>query len=350
MAYEPQRLRDIALAFSVNKQTTFLTALADGAILKRPPRLSAELARIGRTFHSDIDDFNRGSEFASKLEEKSRQLSLATSFDLDTLMAAIIAGFGMGKVVTTQPDAINDPNAYQHVFTFSTPSVSKVVPVTTIAQDSTADLSTKPVDMALADFTISGRSGADAGPLSLAANWLGSGKEAAGIASMPAVTAVQQLHNRDLDILLGTEGSPVSIKERIVEWSLNVTQNLIVQYQPGSGLFAGAIFHGDRRVTLSLGAHAKDVDDIKTLFDGTASKEVQLKVEGPITTGGVAVKHTLDIRLPATRITALEEGNENNFLLWRIEIGSEGIFKGSTLTEPLQITVINEEPTHLVAA
>lgn len=348
--YEPQRLRDIALALSPDKQTTFGTALADVNIDKRPPRQGAELARIARTFHSDIDDFNRGSEFASKLEEKSRQISLATAFDLNTLMAAIIAGFGMGKVVTTQPDVINDPNGYQHVFTFSTPSVSKIVPVTTIGQESTDDLKTKLVDMACGDFTISGRSGADAGPLSLAANWLGSGREAAGIASMPAVIAVQQLHNRDLDILIGTEGSPVSIQERIVEWSLNVTQNLVVQYQPGSGLFAGAIFHGDRRVTFSLGVHAKDVDDIKTLFDGTDPKEVQVKVEGPITTGGVAVKHTLDVRLPATRITGLEEGNENNFMLWRIEIGAEGIFKGSTLTEPLQITVINEEPTHLVAA
>ena len=65
---------------------------------------------------------------------------------------------------------------------------------------------------------------------------------------------------------------------------------------------------------------------------------------------GAAVKHKLEIRLPAVRITALDDALEGNNYVWTLTIGPEGIFKGATLTEPLQITVVNEDDLLLIAA
>ncbi len=103
----------------------------------------------------------------------------------------------------------------------------------------------------------------------------------------------------------------------------------------------------DRLLNASLGVFMKDVDDLKALFDGIDKKELQFKVEGLITTGGTAIKHSLELRLPGIRMTALEPADDSGFGLWRIEIGPEGVMRGDTLTEPFQFKIINEEATFL---
>lgn len=349
MAFEFQRIRDRKLAFSSRKQTANGTALAD-ALLDELVRQTDTAARaITKEFRSDLDQI-KGDEFASDLQERRRDLRLTLAADLNSWLAAFAAVFCLGKVTTSQPDVANDPNAYEHIIIPTTPPGDSVLlPVTTLSQQISADINEKLVDMVVRSMTLSGANNSAA--LGLSIEMIGSGIIAAGVASYPALPSpeIGLLFNSDMVISLGPEGSPVDISERIQDWSVTLTNNFDenLSYFPGSGLFRGRFPHGDRRLNASLGVFIKDVDDIKTLFDGTDKKELKFKVEGQLTTGGVAIKHSLELRLPAIRMTGLEPADDSGFGLWRIEIGPEGVMRGASLTEPFQFKIINEEATFL---
>ncbi len=349
MAFEFQRVRDRKLALSSRKQTANGTALADALIDEAARQTDTAARAITKEFRSDLDQI-KGDEFASDLQERRRDLRFTLAADLNSWLAAFAAAFSLGKVTTTQPDVINDPNAYQHIIIpTAPPGDSVLLPVTTLSQRISADLNDKLVDMVVRSMTLSGANNSAA--LGLSIEMIGSGITAAGVASYPALASpeIGLLFNSNMVISLGPEGAPVDISERIQDWSVTLTNNFDenLAYFPGSGLFRGRFPHGDRRLNASLGVFIKDVDDIKTLFDGTDKKELKFKVEGLITTGGTAIKHSLELRLPATRMTALEPADDSGFGLWRIEIGPEGVMRGATLTEPFQFTIINEEPTFL---
>ena len=349
MAFELQRIRDRKLALSSRKQTANGTALADALIDERGRQTDTAARAITKEFRSDLDQI-KGDEFASDLQERRRDLRFTLAADLNSWLAAFAAAFALGKVTTTQPDVINDANAYQHIIIPTTPPGDSVLlPVTTLSQQVSADINEKLVDMVVRSMTLSGANNSAA--LGLSIEMIGSGIIAAGVASYPALPSpeIGLLFNSDMVISLGPEGAPVDISERIQDWSVTLTNNFDenLAYFPGSGLFRGRFPHGDRRLNASLGVFIKDVDDIKTLFDGTDKKELKFKVEGLITTGGTAIKHSLELRLPAIRMTAVEPADDSGFGLWRIEIGPEGVMRGAVLTEPFQFTIINEEATFL---
>ena len=344
--FEPQRAFDVTWLFSSKKETTFGTALADPDLTHRVTANAVEAAKLAKLFRSDLDRLGKGHEFATELDELARDLRRSTSFDASSLTAAWVCAFGMGKVATTQPNPGGNPTAFQHVFTFADPAVSKHAPTTTVYEEFTADLQRRLVSLACNDFSLSGGA---RDPVQLTANWIGAGSTSDGaLTPLPALAAQAFLFGRDADVLFGPQGAPVSIKDRVLDWSLSVTQNLDMRYHPGSGEFAGLVFHGLRQPSVSLRLFAKEADDILTLFKGSASKELQFTVEGAVI--GAAVKHKLEIRLPAVRITALDDALEGNNYVWTLTIGPEGIFKGATLTEPLQITVVNEDDLLLIAA
>jgi len=181
---------------------------------------------------------------------------------------------------------------------------------------------------------------------------IGSGFEAAGVATYPTLASpeVGPLFNRDMKIYLGTEGSPTEISDRIQEWSIALTNNFKedLAYYPGSGLFRARFPHGSREATVTLGMFAKDVDDIRTLFDGTTSKEIKFLCAGAL--AGATQFHTFQARFPATRIVVLDPDSADEFRLWRLHVPPEGIFRGGTLTEPFEFKIINKEATFLATS
>ncbi|MGH9777580.1 MAG: hypothetical protein ACRD5I_04140 [Candidatus Acidiferrales bacterium] len=343
--FEPQRAFDVAWAFSPRKESAYGTALADVDLTRRVVANAVELGKISKLFRSDLDRFGKGHEFATELEELARDLRRSTSFDASSLTLAWIAAFGMGKVVTSQPNPGGNPAAHQHVFTFADPLVSKHAPTTTVYEEFSPDLKRRLVSLACNDFSVSGRARE---PVQVAANWVGSGASSDGALSpLPVLTAQSFFLGADTDVLFGPQGAPVSLKDRVLEWSVSVTQSLDADlgYHPGSGKFRGRIWYGPRRVSAAFTLFARESDDVVSLFLDDTLRELQFVLDADVIGPGPE-KHRAILLLPAVRITALDDAVEGNHIVLRVEINESGVLKEGS-AEPIEITVTNTEPSFL---
>ncbi len=343
--FEPQRALDVTWAFSPRKESAYGTALADGDLTRRVVANAVELGKIAKLFRSDLDRFGKGHEFATELEELARDLRRSTSFDASSLTLAWVAAFGMGKVITTQPNPVGNPTAYEHRCIFADPLVTKHAPTTTVYEELTADLKRRLVSLACNDFAISGRARE---PVQVAANWVGSGSTSDGALSpLPALTAQSFFLGADSDVLYGPQGAPVSLKDRVLDWSVSVTQNLDADlgYHPGSGKFRGRIWYGARRAAASFTVFTKQTDDIVSLFLNDTVRELQFVLDGDVIGPGPEKHHAI-IKLPAVRITALDDAQEGNHIVFRVEINESGVLKQGS-NEPIEITVTNTESAFL---
>jgi hypothetical protein len=343
--FEPQRAFDITWLFSPRKESAYGTALADGDLDKHVVANTVEVGKIAKLFRSDIDRFGKGHEFATELEELARDLRRTTSFDASSLTTAWVAAFALGKVATSQPNPGGNPTAYDHLITVADPAVTKHAPTTTVYEELTTDLKRRLVSLACNDFALSGRA---RDPVQLTANWVGSGESSDGaLTPIPALTAQSFFLGADTDILLGPQGAPVSLKDRILDWSLSVTQNLDADlgYHPGSGKYRGRIWFGPRRIAAALTLFARETEDILALFLNDNVQELQIILTGDVIGPGPETHRAL-IKLPAVRITGFDDALEGNHIVYRIEINESGVLKQTGL-EPLEITVTNTEPAFL---
>lgn len=343
--FEPQRAFDVTWLFSPRKESAYGTPLADADLTLRVVAPAVEVGKVSKLFRSDLDRFGKGHEFATELEELARDLRRTTSFDASSLTVAWVCAFTLGKVVTTQPNPGGNPTAYDHLFTFADPTVSKHAPTTTVYEELTADLQRRLLSLACNDFALSGRA---RDPVQLTANWIGSGATSDGpLTPLPALTPQSFLLGADADILFGPQGAPVSLKDRVLDWSLSVSQNLEADlgYHPGSGKFRGRLWYGPRRVSAALTFFAQESDDLLTLFLNNTLRELQIILSGDTIGSGPEI-HRVLIKLPAVRITALDDALEGNHVVYRVEINESGVLKQTGL-EPLEITVTNTEPSFL---
>ncbi len=343
--FEPQRAFDTTWLFSSKKETAYGTALADANLNRRVVAAAVEVGKISKLFRSDLERFGKGHEFSTELEEVARDLRRATTFDASSLTLAWVAAFALGKVATTQPNPGGNPTAYDHLITFADAAVSKHAPTTTVYEELTADLKRRLVSLACNDLALSGRA---RDPVQLAAHWIGAGSTTDGsLTPLPALTPLSFFLGADTDILLGPQGAPASLKDRVLDWRLNVSQNLEADqgYHPGSGKFRGRIWYGARRVSAALTFFTKQTDDLLTLFLNDTVRELKIILTGdPIGPGPET--HKAVIKLPAVRLTALEDALEGHHIVYRVEIGEAGVLKGAG-AEPLEITVTNTEPSFL---
>jgi len=344
--FEPQRSFDVTWLFSPKKETAYGAPLADADLTRRVVAAGVEVGKLSKLFRTDLDRVGKGHEFSTELEELARDLRRSTRFDSSSLTLAWVCAFAMGQVATSQPNPGGNPAAYDHLFTFADPAVSKHAPTTTVYEELTADLKRRLVSLACNDFSLAGRARE---PVELTAAWIGSGATSDGAyaGSLPALTPQSFFLGADADILLGPQGAPVSIKDRVLDWSVSVAQNLEADlgYFPGSGKFRGRLWHGARRVSASLTLFAKEADDVLALFLNDTVRELRISLTGDVIGPGPEVHRAL-IVLPAVRVTALDDAVEGNHIVYRVEIGEAGVLKQPGL-EPLRITVTNTEPSFL---
>src|SRR5579885_84942 len=236
--FDPQRIMDVKWAFSAKKQADYATLVPDDSITLAVPVIGTEIFELSRVQYTDEMRYGKGHEFATTQRELTRDSKYARTMDLSSLAAGWVCAFGMGKVVTTQPNPGGNPTAYKHVFTFFDPATAgKQVPVTTIVEkvSSAANFLRRLESMAISDFTISGK---NREVCQVAVNLMGSGKVTTGAdASFPAsLSAVSLLDMGVMTFKLGTQGAPTDLSVRLLDFTLKVTQNLDAAngYAPGS--------------------------------------------------------------------------------------------------------------------
>ncbi len=351
MPFQPQRMHDVKWAFSNKKQADYTTLVADNDLTQHISILGADVAEVGRTSYSDEKQYGKGHEFPTTFRELTRAIKLSRTMDLSSLMAGWSAAFGMGHVVTSQPNASNNPTAYRHVVTFFDASAGKQVPVTTIYEQVLAQPSfeRKLESLAVSDFTISGKS-RDVAQLQVA--FVGSGKTTNGAVTIPSLTPVSVFDMGGLTFKLGTQGAPVDLSQRLLDFTVKVTQNLDVSnsYIPGGGLYASRMWAGVRRATFDAQLYLDSAStDLLDDFINASLLEVSFKFSGDTILGGQPEKHDCEIKFPAVRINALPVSTQGDLLVYRITAGETDVYKdaGGTPNEPFQITVTNTVPAYL---
>jgi hypothetical protein len=135
--------------------------------------------------------------------------------------------------------------------------------VTTLYFEDTADIKWELLDMAISDLSFSGSA---TGPLATQFSMVGSGRFVDGAVANPALVTPAMILGSDTDILVGPQGGPTSIKERIRGWDVRLQVALSPHRAPGGGLYATMHKIQQQRVSVSLRIAAKDLDDIRSVF------------------------------------------------------------------------------------
>ena len=351
MPFQPQRTYDLTWAFSTKKQADYATLVANSDLTQHIAVIGSEVVELSRTSYSDAQQFGKGHEFPTLFRELTRETKFARTVDLSSLMAGWAAAFGMGNVVTSQPNAVNNPTAYRHVITFFNASAGKQVPVTTIYEQVIAQstFERKIESLAVSDFTISGKAREVA---QLQINLVGSGKTTNGSVTVPALTPVSVFDMGNLSFHLGPQGAPLDLSERLSDFTVKVTQNLDLQnaYRPGGGIYASRMWVGARRATFDATIYidSSNTDLVDDFVNGSLL-EVSFKFTGDTILAGQPETHDCEIKFPAVRITAIPIAAQTDMLAYKISAGETDVYKdaGGTPNEPLQITVTTTVPSYL---
>ena len=334
MPFEQQHVRSRNITLSANKQTTYGTALGDGALTLRPPVMDeTAFASLGKTFYDNMDRANKGHQWTTVRQKIQQATQFNTgTVDLSDAMAGWLFAFLMGA------DTISGAGPYTHLFKFL--QSTNQMPVTTLYFEDTADVKYKMQDMAIAQLTLSG---ADKGPIQVSANLVGSGRYLDGAMVSPiAPTAPTILLASDTDILIGAPTAAASIKERIRQWSVKFTVGLVPNYAPGGGMFASFTKIDTQQVSLDLQIAAKDTDDVRTLFTNDTLQEVDINCNS-----GAAAQ--LMIKFPGLYLSSAQIGASGKEEVWSVSSDERSVTKQGS-SEVVQVTVINSQPTYLVAA
>jgi hypothetical protein len=330
--FNSQLIRARALAVADEKETTYGTGVLDanftaghnarfdgGAFAQFPVK----------EYFSDLD-LAKGHPWATVRAEIKRTSKFSiNNMAMYDYIAGWLGAYCFGKVVTT------GAGPFSHLFTADLTTF--LSPVTSLLIQDTADIKYKLFDMAINTLKFTGGA---IGPVQCDMEAIGSGKHLDSVLAFPALTNPTFIMNNDADILLGPQGAPVSIKERIRSWTVNITANQEDVRHPGSGLFAGFHRRGDMRFSVQMQVAAKDTDDIRTLILGDTIRELQINIATSATA-------TLKFRFPGIVFKGTP-GADGSFVAWNLDSGEDGVFK-SGANEPIEMTVINSQPTWLTA-
>lgn len=351
MPFEPQRIHEVNWAFSTKKQASYTTLVPDASLDKRVAIIGADFGELAKVTLSDAARFGKGHEWPTTRRELARDLRLARTLDLSSLMFGWAAAFALGSVTSTQPAPATNPNFWQHVIKFSAASASRQAPVTTIYEELSGQtaLRRKLESLAVESFSISGRAREVA---QLQVNLIGSGRITTGAVTLPSLTSVSLLDLGGLLFKIGPQGAAVNIAERLLEFSVSVTQNTDADggYHPGSGLYRNRLWFGNRRAAFSATVF---VDSANTdLYDNWLNetiREVSVEFVGDLITAGQPETHGGVILFPALRLTAAQIGEANGMLIYRISAAEDDVYKGAggNPDEPVQITVRNNISSYL---
>ena len=352
MSFEANRIIDFKWAFSAKKQTDLATVLLDADLTLVQPIKGVQVFNPSRTSRNDLNLSGKGFEFPTppNYHEVTRTASVQRQMYLNSLNAAWAAAFGMGKVTTSQPSAGPDPTVYQHIIVPSDPTATgKSVPVTTIYEEvvagGPAGWKNKLRGIAVEEFKISGVVG---DILMLDLNLVGAGEFVQDPVTVGATTTVDFLDMQHLLFKIGTQGAAVDLSERLLSFEVNWKQNIDLKnaYFPGSGLYGGRFWMGNREPSLKFKMWLDSASsDIRDLWLANTLQEVSFKSTGDIISHAYA--HSMEILFPSVRLSATPVGEADGKMIYDVSVDPAEIYHDAlaTIHDPMQITVINTQPT-----
>jgi hypothetical protein len=353
----PSREIEFQAALSSNQQAAWATPLADGVLTKVLSLDSLFAPRPSRNARSDRGKFGKTHEFATPGGHltRTKDAPISISGDLSSYVSGWLGAFGLGKVVSVQPDAGGNPTVWRHTFTFFDPivSVTKQPPVTSIytQEGSAAAFKTKLRALAVARFTINGEARND---LKFSADLIGAGERVEDPVTVGAPTALSYLDMGGMVFTLGAQAAGVDLSDRLVSFGAEIDQELDAPngYHPGSGLYRGRLWIGSgRKATWKAQVWLKeDSADILDYWDDETLLEAKFKVTGPLIS--TTYYHDTEIFFPSLRLSEVPIGSRDGKMVHEIAVSENDVYKDAAagVTEPVRIVVTNTESAYLTAS
>jgi len=339
---------DVMWAFSTKKQSNYGTEIIDGDLTLAYPFKGPDILERPPEIITDEDQVGAGHEFLTRQDTERWDAKLKRNFDLTSMMAAWVAVFGLGKVVSA---LVSTSLAYQHDIEFSDPAtVGNQNPVTTIVELLHSGIKRKISDLAISDFTISGDG---KNRLQLEANLVGSGSKAVSSLTMPSLTVGDFLRMSGGGITdpigvkfkIGVAAAEVDVSSRLRSFSLKIDNDLQLDdgYYPGTGLYRGRCLYGVRKPEFSFTLDAKAGEKVEHdhLESGQELKAI-LTVVGSIIEE--TYYHQLKITIPKLKYRDIKVGIEDGKQVYTID---SNLFYDSGSNGPLTIQVINTQASYL---
>ena len=338
-----ERIKNFEVAFTTKKQAAYGTENIDGDLTLSHLMKASDIADRIPEVMPDDDLVGYNHEFSENQEIESWDLTRAFSFDLTSLMAGWLGAFGLGAVVTSQPDAGGAPNTYDHTCKWST-AASKQNPVTTFVEKISSGIKRKIRDLAVATFEISGEGKQRIqGSVAL----VGSGHSETSALTMPAT--INQggsfLRMRGVNFQIGPSASEIDVSCRLKSWNWSGDLDLQLDdgYCPGGGLYRSRCEWGVRKsdltFTLLLDSGSQEIDDL----EANNYLKLILLAEGDLIE--TTYNHQFTLTLPRISYRAVQVGEEGPFLVYNIECN---IHNDSASGHPIEFVVRNDQATYLV--
>lgn len=133
-----------------------------------------------------------------------------------------------------------------------------------------------------------------------------------------------------------------SIKERVTDWQVHLTAEMVPNRAPGGGFWATFMKVLKQRANLQLTVKATSADDMRTIAENDTPKEVQI-----VANSGAAQMATL--QFPEVLLETQQIGVSGRELVWQMTAGDSAVLKNGA-QEVFQAIVTNNQPAYGVGA
>jgi len=345
----PVSSRSLKHAFSLNKQTSIITADAviDANISKL--RGTIEFAPYTKNREASVHDqgfFGTGSNFASFNELLQKSFLIASSTrpasDLDLIW---MLAYSMGGHAVVQDDPVGEPNQWNHTITFADIATSPEVDYTSVLEQmgtgATPGHKFKGIGVWLASTQIQ----AAFGDFVRASFTGGIRNLVTSAASLPSAITTAALFNINRTTLaFGAVGGPVNIDGRWVSFDLTFAQNPAMKFRSGQVVTEEELIErvdrGDQTVTGNLTVELRDTERNFYLNETAAAVTIEL-ISKTIITGGSSVPVKCTITIPEMIITGESFSEEDRTTLLELEISEQSVLKTGA-GQPVTIVIDSE--------
>lgn len=135
----------------------------------------------------------------------------------------------------------------------------------------------------------------------------------------------------------------VSIKERVTDWQVHITAEMVPNRAPGGGFWGTFMKVLKQRVNWTINVKATSTDDMRTISENDTQKEIQI-----VTNSGAAQQLTLGS--PYVMFDTFQVGQNGREQVWQMNAGDNAVLKPSSAQELFTAIVTNNQSAYGVGA
>jgi hypothetical protein len=333
-------------AFSTNQQDAYGTALTT---LTHAHPYDGSIFDFTCNKKTNADQVGKGHEHPTMVRNTTCTSGANLKFDGSSFIIGFLAAFGLGDVVTIQPDDVGAPNVYEHTckeMKIDDPTVGRQLPVTTFVDQISTNWQYKYRDIMVKSFEFSGQLEQD---IEASAELLGSGFFEKVAISMPALTGTSFISFSDLNIMYGA--SSLNAKIQSISFKQISEINEKHGYHPGSPTLnwitsnppqcRGRAFVKKRSNELKMRVEAEDDSLHDDMLNNT---ETAVTITGIGDLIESTYYHKVEIIVPKAVIKVSKLGEQEDSFIYDLDFTN---LYDETLEAPHKVVITNNIPSYL---